>query len=188
VVTGSVSDLADGRIDVRFRIWDVSRESEAVGTSRVALRVDARLAAHRSADEILERLTGTQGNFSRRVLRVLGLRSRFELVVSDHDGTDPQTALTSRAPIGLPVWSPDRLNVGYVSFEDGAARFWIQDVRSGTRQLSPVDAELQRICALEVAQISAEQSVFRDDWLTEDCPRRSSSECHSKMMSTFVNR
>jgi TolB protein len=55
LVTGSVSRLADGRYDVRFRLWDVVRAQDLGGQSYVVVATDLRLAAHRIADFIYER-------------------------------------------------------------------------------------------------------------------------------------
>ena len=64
LAVGSVSRLADGRFDVRFKLWDLVKGEELLGQSNAALPADLRLAAHRIADSIYEKLTGEQ----RRVL------------------------------------------------------------------------------------------------------------------------
>ena len=64
---GSVTRLADGRYDVRFRLWDVVRGQDLGGQSFVVAAADLRLAAHRVADLIYEKLTGEKGVFSTRI-------------------------------------------------------------------------------------------------------------------------
>jgi len=63
LVTGSVTRLADGRFDVRYRLWDVVKPQDLGGASFVVVTADLRLAAHRMADQIYERLTGEKGVF-----------------------------------------------------------------------------------------------------------------------------
>ncbi|MBC7380489.1 MAG: Tol-Pal system protein TolB, partial [Burkholderiaceae bacterium] len=46
LVTGSVTRLADGRYDVRFRLWDVVRGQDLGGLSYPVTQGDLRLAAH----------------------------------------------------------------------------------------------------------------------------------------------
>ena len=53
--------LADGRFDVRFRLWDVVRGQSLAAEGFVAAPGDLRLAAHRIADMIYEKLTGDRG-------------------------------------------------------------------------------------------------------------------------------
>src|SRR5574343_1998708 len=47
LLTGSVTRLADGRYDVRFRLWDVVRSQDLGGQSHAVVAADLRLAAHR---------------------------------------------------------------------------------------------------------------------------------------------
>ena len=61
LAVGSVSRLADGRFDVRFKLWDLVKGEELLGQSKVVLPADLRLAAHRVADAIYEKLTGERG-------------------------------------------------------------------------------------------------------------------------------
>ena len=49
LLTGSVTRLADGRFDVRFRLWDVVRAQDLGGLSYPVSQADLRLAAHRIA-------------------------------------------------------------------------------------------------------------------------------------------
>ena len=66
LATGSVSRLADGRIDLRYKLWDVVKGQDLGGQSLAVPLADMRLAAHRVADAIYERFTGDKGVFSTR--------------------------------------------------------------------------------------------------------------------------
>ena len=70
LVGGSVTRLADGRLDVRYKLWDVVRGQDLGGQSLAVPLADLRLAAHRIADAIYERLTGDKGVFSTRIAYV----------------------------------------------------------------------------------------------------------------------
>jgi TolB protein len=133
LVGGSVTRLADGRFDVRFKLWDVVKGSELGGQSAVVDPADLRLAAHRIADFVHEKLTGEKGVFSTRVAYVTKGGGRFTLRVADADGEGGQVALNSPEPIISPAWSPDGRELAYVSFESQKAVVYTQEVASGKR-------------------------------------------------------
>jgi TolB protein len=134
LLTGSVSRLADGRFDVRFRLWDVVKGQPLLAQSAAVPGADLRLAAHRVADSVYEKLTGDKGVFSTRIAFVTKAGNRFTLRVADADGEGGQVALTSPEPIISPSWSPDGRELAYVSFESQKAVVWAQDVASGKRR------------------------------------------------------
>lgn len=132
---GSVTRLADGRYDVRFRLWDVVRAQEHVTGGFVVVAADLRLAAHRIADTIYEKLTGDKGVFSTRIAYVTKAGPRYNLWVADADGENAQSALASTEPIISPAWSPNGRQLAYVSFESRKPVVYVHDVASGTRRL-----------------------------------------------------
>jgi TolB protein len=135
LATGSVSRLADGRYDVRFRLWDVVRGQDLGGQSYAVPAGDVRLAAHRIADFIYEKLTGEKGVFSTRIAYVTKSGSRYNLWVADADGENAQSALASSEPIISPAWSSNGARLAYVSFESRKPVVYVHDVASGKRRL-----------------------------------------------------
>ena len=135
LVSGSVSRLADGRYDVRFRLWDVVRAQDLGGHSYAVTQGDLRLAAHRIADYVYEKLTGDKGAFSTRIAYVTKNAQRFQLWVADADGENAQSALASPEPIISPAWSPNGSQLAYVSFESRKPVVYSHDVASGKRRL-----------------------------------------------------
>jgi TolB protein len=135
LVAGSVTRLADGRYDVRFRLWDVVRGQDFGGQSYAVSQADLRLTAHRVADFIYEKLTGERGIFSTRIAYVTKGGSRHTLWVADSDGENAQTALGSPEPIISPAWSPNGSQLAYVSFESRKPVVYVHDIVSGRRRL-----------------------------------------------------
>ena len=135
LVTGSVTRLADGRFDVRFRLWDVVRGQDLGGQSFTVPQGDLRLSAHRIADFIYEKLTGERGIFSTRIAYVTKAGTRHTLWVADADGENSQTALASPESIISPAWSPNGMQLAYVSFEARKPVVYVHDVASGKRRL-----------------------------------------------------
>jgi TolB protein len=102
---------------VRFRLWDIVRGQDIGGQNYVVAAGDLRLAAHRIADFIYEKLTGERGVFSTRIAYVTKAGRQFNLWVADADGENAQAALSSPEPIISPAWAPDGQQLAYVSFE-----------------------------------------------------------------------
>ena len=135
LVAGSVTRLADGRYDVRFRLWDVVRAQDQGGQSYAVVGADLRLTAHRIADAVYEKLTGEKGVFSTRIAYVTKSRQRYQLWVADADGENAQSALSSPEPIISPAWSPDGRQLAYVSFESRKPVIYVHEIASGRRRL-----------------------------------------------------
>jgi TolB protein len=135
LLTGSITKLADGRFDVRFRLWDLVRGQDLGGQSFATPTGDLRMIAHRMSDFIYERLTGEKGVFSTRIAYVTKLGARFTLWVADADGENAQAALTSPEPIISPNWSPNGQELAYVSFEARKPVVYVHDVYSGKRRV-----------------------------------------------------
>ena len=134
LVSGSASRLADGRFDVRYKLWDVVKGEALTGQSLAVPAADLRLAAHKMADAVQERLTGEPGVNATRIAYVTRAANRYSLRITDADGEGGQIALASPQPIISPAWSPDGRRLAYVSFESGKAVVMVQDVLSGERR------------------------------------------------------
>ncbi|MBP7566160.1 MAG: Tol-Pal system protein TolB [Burkholderiaceae bacterium] len=135
LLAGSVTRLPDGRYDVRFRLWDVVRGQDLGGQSYAVVQGDLRLASHRIADFVYEKLTGTKGAFSTRITYVTKGGNRYNLWVADADGENAQSALTSPEPIISPAWSANGQQIAYVSFESRKPVVYVHEVASGRRRL-----------------------------------------------------
>ncbi|MDR0479362.1 MAG: Tol-Pal system beta propeller repeat protein TolB [Burkholderiaceae bacterium] len=135
LAAGSVTRLADGRFDVRCRLWDVVRNADLGNQGYVVSQDDLRLAAHKIADYIYEKLTGEKGVFSTRLTYVTRVGNRYTLWVADADGANAQPALLSVESIISPTWSPDGRSLAYVSFESRKPVVYVQDVATSRRRL-----------------------------------------------------
>ncbi|XHS76385.1 Tol-Pal system beta propeller repeat protein TolB [Burkholderiaceae bacterium UC74_6] len=134
LAAGSVAKLADGRFDVRYKLFDVVKGSDQGGEAQAVAPDDVRLAAHRVADAIYQKLTGERGVFSTRMAYVSKIGGRYSLRITDSDGEGGQIALASPMPIISPTWSPDGRELAYVSFESSKAVVWAQEILTGRRR------------------------------------------------------
>jgi TolB protein len=136
LVVGSLARLADGRYDLRFRLYDTVKQTQLDALSYVSTAAELRLNAHRISDRIFEKLTGERGVFATRIAYVVQLaKNSFELHVADADGANPQPALRSREPIMSPAWSADGTKLAYVSFESGKPVVYVHTIATGQRRV-----------------------------------------------------
>lgn len=135
ISAGSLGYSPDGRMEARFRLYDVNRQSNLGGAAYLTATPQLRAAGHRIADYIYEKLTGERGVFSTRIAYVLKSGGRYELQIADSDGQNAQTALVSREPIISPAWSPDGSRIAYVSFENKKPIIFVHSLATGKRQV-----------------------------------------------------
>lgn len=138
IVIGSVTLQPGGKYQVEFRLIDILKGKQVLGYSFSATSETLRNVAHQISDHVFTHITGLPGAFNTRIAYVTVQRSKAgitsRLQVSDTDGYNPQTLLTSDEPMMSPAWSPDGSQLAYVSFEGGQAEIFTHNVRSGVRK------------------------------------------------------
>ncbi len=135
VVVGSMTPLADGRVDVRFALVDVVKQTQLANMTYTVTPQQFRATAHKIADVIYEKITGDVGVFSTRIAYITKQGPRFALQVADADGFNPQTIVTSNEPLLSPAWSPDGTRIAYVSLENRKPVVYIQSLATGQRHV-----------------------------------------------------
>ncbi|HWR77254.1 MAG TPA: Tol-Pal system beta propeller repeat protein TolB [Thiobacillus sp.] len=133
LVIGQVAALPGGRLEVRFYLLDVIKQTQLAGFSYNIAPSQWRATAHQIADIVYEKLTGSPGAFSSRIAYVQKQGKRFELRVADADGQNPRTVVRSNEPVISPRFSPDGARLVYVSFEDKKPVVYVQSLQDGGR-------------------------------------------------------
>lgn len=134
LIAGSVTRLADGRFDVRARLWDVVKGQEKADFRDTVNAADLRLSAHRLSDWVYQQLTGTPGVFTSRISYVTKSGGRYSLWVADSDGEGARAAINSPEPIISPSWSPTGTHLAYVSFENRKPVVYVHELATGQRR------------------------------------------------------
>lgn len=141
-----MNSLVIGRVEqegtgyrVSFTLYDVFRGEQLASSTLTTTQSGLRITAHRIADQIYEKLTGQQGVAATRIAYITssgrGEGQTVALRVSDADGYNSQTIVSSGDPILSPAWSPDGRRLAYVSFENRRPAIYVQELASGRRDL-----------------------------------------------------
>ena len=133
MLIGSVLEKGNGQAEVRFRLMDITNQTQLIGFAFTVPVPHLRTTAHRIADMIYEKLTGDVGVFATKICYVTKTENRFELQVADADGFNPDFILAHREPIISPQWSPDGARIAYVSFERRKPIVFVHNLANGTR-------------------------------------------------------
>jgi TolB protein len=134
VTVGQIVSLPGGHFEVRFYLMDTVRQVQLAAYSFTPGSDQWRATAHRIADVIYEKLTGSPGAFSSRIAYVQKRGKAFELKVADADGANPRSVVRSIEPIISPTFSPDGNRLAYVSFEDKKPVVYVQNLSDGSRR------------------------------------------------------
>ncbi len=111
LVTGRVSEEADGRLRAEFRLWDTFAGQQLAGEQFFANKANSRRVAHIIADAIYERLTGEKGYFDTRIVFIdeSGPKNnrKKRLAIMDQDGAGLRYLSDGRAIALTPRFSPN---------------------------------------------------------------------------------
>ena len=139
LVTGRVSQEADGRLRAEFRLWDTFAGQQLAGEQFFANKTNSRRVAHIIADAIYERLTGEKGYFDTRIVFIdeSGPKNarKKRLAIMDQDGASVRY-LSDGSSIALtPRFSPTRKEITYMSYESGQPQVYLLQIETGQREL-----------------------------------------------------
>lgn len=137
LVTGTVSQEADGRLKAEFRLWDVYAGKQMSGQQFFTSPKNWRRVAHIIADAIYERLTGEKGYFDTRIVYVdeSGPKANRvkRLAIMDQDGANVRYLTDGRDLVLTPRFSPTRQEITYMALEDGQPKVYLLNLENGRR-------------------------------------------------------
>jgi len=140
LVTGRVTEEADGRLRAEFRLWDTFGGQQLSGEQFFATKSNARRVAHIIADAIYERLTGEKGYFDTRIVFIdeSGPRNTRQkrLAIMDQDGANLRYLSDGREIELTPRFSPSRQEITYMSYPSSGAQpsVYLLQIETGQRE------------------------------------------------------
>jgi len=140
LITGAVSAGPDGRMTVKFRVFDVFSQTQlGEGLQFGGSTGSWRRMAHKVADAVYSRITGEGGYFDSRVVFVseTGPKDarKKRLAIMDYDGANVQFLTDDRSIVLAPRFSPTGDRVLYTSYESGFPRIYALNVATVTRRV-----------------------------------------------------
>jgi TolB protein len=139
LVTGRVSQEADGRLRAEFRLWDTFAGQQLIGEQFFSSKANMRRVAHIIADAIYERLTGEKGYFDTRIVFIDESGSKNarkkRLAIMDQDGANVRYLSDGSSIAMTPRFSPTRQEITYMSYESGQPRVYLLQIETGQREL-----------------------------------------------------
>ena len=95
---------------------------------------DARMAAHRFCNDIVETLTGHPGIATSKIAFVSTKTGRKEIDVADYDGANGRQLTHDNGISVSPSLSPDGRRLAYTGYQSGYADIYLIDLLTGARQ------------------------------------------------------
>lgn len=143
LVAGTVSEEADGRLRVEFRLWDVLGEVQLVGQAFVTQPENWRRVAHLMADAVYKRLTGEAGYFDTRIVYIAESgpadKRIKRLAIMDQDGANHQFLTRGGDLVLTPRFSPSRQEITYLSYASGQPKVRVLNVDTDQQEtLGPI--------------------------------------------------
>ncbi|MBM3488705.1 MAG: Tol-Pal system protein TolB [Alphaproteobacteria bacterium] len=139
LVTGNAEVLADGRLEIAFRLWDVFAEQQLIGFKFATPQSNWRRLAHIIADAIYKRITGEDGYFDTRIVYVseTGAADRRvkRLAMMDQDGANHRFLTNGDNIVLTPRFSPTAQAITYMEFTQRGPRVFLYDIDTGKREV-----------------------------------------------------
>ena len=94
-----------------------------------------RKAIHSCSNDIYEKITNIPGSFTSRIAFVLKNGKAYSIVISDYDGYNQKTVLSTMNPIISLAWSSDARQLSYTTYELNKPTVYVQDLYISNRYL-----------------------------------------------------
>ena len=135
LVVGSVGLKPGGRLQVKFRLWDVSQQKEiGKGKQYLTNSESWRRISHKISDIIYTRVTGEGAYFDSRVVFVseTGRKDnrKKRLAIMDQDGANFRLLKHPSSLVLAPRFSPTSNEIIFTGYETGKPRVYLMDLSS----------------------------------------------------------
>ena len=139
LAVGSVEDDGNGKIQAKFRLWDIFSGKQLTGEQFTMAGDSWRRIGHMIADSIYERLTGEKGYFDSRIVFVdeSGPKDKRvkRLAMMDQDGKNLRLLTKGQSLVLTPRFSPNNQEITFTSYEKGQPRVIRYNLATGRQEV-----------------------------------------------------
>lgn len=130
IVSGSVATNPDNSSILNYRLTSNLIESapNLVSQNVTINPQDIRKAAHKGSNAIYKKITNVAGIFTSKIAYILQNKKQYEIVVSDYDGFNQKTIISTYSPLISLAWDASGQQISYSSFESNKPVVYVQDL------------------------------------------------------------
>lgn len=134
----------DAGTDLLFegRVYDMTQERVGLGKGYRGNADQARILAHRMADEMVQHYTGNRGVAMTRIAYIGQVDRGREVFVMDYDGARNKKITANGSINRSPAWSPDGKMIAFVSLRSGSPRLMLVNSDGVLKPAFPQSGEL----------------------------------------------
>lgn len=137
--TGHAKIEPDGRILVKFRLFDPFSEGQVEGLQFFSDPADWRRIGHKIADAVYSKMTGEGGYFDSRIVYVDERGSKENrqkrLAIMDQDGENLRYLTSGGDLVLTPRFSPKDQEILYISYERGKPQVFLLNLETQQREV-----------------------------------------------------
>lgn len=138
VVAGSISNIENNKIYVKFKIWDPYRDSLVDAVGYQVEEKSWRRLAHKISDRIYKKMIGADGYFDTRVLFVAhikkGKKINKALAIMDQDGANLKLLTNGKYLVSTPRFDHKSQRAIYMSYENKIPKVYVLDIETGRQK------------------------------------------------------
>ncbi len=137
--TGHAKIEPDGRVLVKFRLFDPFSEGQVEGLQFFSDPADWRRIGHKIADAVYSKMTGEGGYFDSRIVYVdeRGPKENRQkrLAIMDQDGENLRYLTSGGDLVLTPRFSPKDQEILYISYERGQPQIFLYNLETQQREV-----------------------------------------------------
>ena len=133
-------ERAGGTLRAELRIFDMKQRTMSFGQRISGDPGQARMIAHRWADEVVYKLTAgaSRGIASTKIAYTSRSGNAKEIYIMDYDGNDPRAFTRNGSTNLFPSWAPDNSKIAFTSLRTGKPEINIYSYIDGSRLPFPM--------------------------------------------------
>jgi TolB protein len=139
LVVADAGQEPDGRLRVRFRLFDTATGEQLEGQQLVGDPVAWRRVAHKVSDAIYARLTGEGGYFDSRIVFVdeTGPKDKRvkRLAIMDQDGANLRFLTDGRELVLTPRFAPVGQEILYIGYRTGEPQIYLYNLDTNQQEV-----------------------------------------------------